>query len=250
MICFRTRITVKGILFFLSLETVVIWKLESEVSIIERFDQVLEEVRSVWEKGRQSPFIQEMRKGSLSDERFSRYLEQDDLYLTAYVRLCGRAIANAEDKKEIRIYLSLIDFSLATEIGTRENVLAGEFDDPTDRKIVGLPGTEDYIRFLMSFMDDSDNRRILPALLNCMLTYDHIFTRIAGDMDLAENKYSFFVRDYLTDRYAGYCRAWTDYAADCYRKMSSDEQDEFLQIMLAGANLENAFWAMAYGEDQ
>jgi thiaminase/transcriptional activator TenA len=196
--------------------------------------------RPVWQKSMNLPFIQELKTGKLSKDRFNLYLEQDNIYLLYYVKLCGKAIYNSKGNEEISLYLSLISFAFDTEIGTRTENL--------DKKnsVNVLLENQRYIDFIMSFSNDYNNDRILLVLLHCMLSYQYVFTMIAKDNVVKNSEYYFFIKDYLSDDYRDACNRWTEFANKKYSSLSESKKIELIDIFKKASLLEYDFWNMAY----
>ncbi len=193
-----------------------------------------------WQKSLDLPFLKEMKAGTLSQETFDHYLYNDIAYLFNYVKLCGKAIYNAETNEDIALFLSLIDISFDLEMNTR-------FEETEEEGQDLYEGAKAYIDFIMSFAEDETNDRIFLVLLQCMLSYQHVFTTMAEDIEnLAQHPYKFFIDDYLSDTYNDHCHAWINYAEKVYQDISEEEADELLAIFLQGSELEYGFWQGAY----
>lgn len=82
-------------------------------------EKLIQKLEPLWQKDLATPFVQKLKNGTLSQESFSCYLEQDKLYLLAYCQLCGRAVANARTESEVAVYFSILQLVYGTEFMTR-----------------------------------------------------------------------------------------------------------------------------------
>jgi len=105
-----------------------------------------------------------------------KYLFQDVFYLEKYVELCELALTKADNEKEREVLYSLIEFSGLVELQTRFDFFNCKNDDNKELFFE----TKQYINFIMSFSEDEDNFKLMVVLMNCMLSYNYIFTIIAS----------------------------------------------------------------------
>lgn len=204
-------------------------------------NEAIEIAKPIWQQSLNLPFVQELKTGELSKDRFQLYLEQDNIYLLNYVRLCGKAIYNAKSNEEISLYLSLISFAFDTEMDIRIDNLDSKFSDD-----IILLENKKYIDFILSFSKDDSNDQILLVLLHCMLSYYYIFTTIAKDDCVKDSQYYYFIKDYLSDSYKDACNSWIEFVNKKYSSLSEVKRLELLKIFKQASLLEYDFWNMAY----
>lgn len=207
-------------------------------------DEIKSKISPLWEMGFNTPFVQELIKGDLSKEAFERYLQQDSVYLENYVKLCNIAMSKAKTNKEREIIRSLIEFSNNTELQTRSESLDSDSISTTETEV--FPETEDYINYIMSFSHDKDNYKLMIVLMNCMLSYDYIFTIAAAGMNSSQNIYYSFVADYTTEKYKTFYRGWIDYMNEAYRDISDYKKNELIKIFEEASIYELRFWDRVY----
>lgn len=203
--------------------------------------EAMEIAKPIWQQSLNLPFLQEIKSGELSKDRFQLYLEQDNIYLINYVRLCGKAIYNSKSSEEISLYISLISFAFNTEMDIRVDSLNKK--NPDD---VILSENKQYIDFILSFSKDDNNDQILLVLLHCMLSYYYIFTTIAKDDGVTDSKYYYFIKDYLSDSYRDACNSWIEFANKKYSSLFEGKKLEFLRLFKQASLFEYDFWVMSY----
>ena len=183
-------------------------------------------ISPLWEEGFNKPFVQKLIDGSLSNESFEQYLYQDMLYLEKYVKLCELALTKAGNKKEREVLYSLIEFSGLVELQKRVDFLKFKNDD----NIELFFETKQYINFIMSFSEDEDNFKLMIVLMNCMLSYNYIFTKAEKQMVNFHNKYYEFVIDYVSDNSKIFYKKCIEYLNERYRDISDYEKNELFKI--------------------
>mgnify|MGYP000909448511 FL=1 len=201
-------------------------------------------ISPLWEEGFNKPFVQKLIDGSLSNESFEQYLYQDMLYLEKYVKLCELALTKAGNKKEREVLYSLIEFSGLVELQKRVNFLKFKNDD----NIELFFETKQYINFIMSFSEDEDNFKLMIVLMNCMLSYNYIFTKAEKQMDNFHNKYYEFVIDYVSDNYKIFYERCIGYLNERYWDISDYDKNELFKLFEKANEYELKFLDRVYKE--
>lgn len=201
-------------------------------------------ISPLWEEGFNKPFVQKLIDGSLSNESFEQYLYQDMLYLEKYVKLCELALTKARNKKEREVLYSLIEFSGLVELQKRVNFLKFKNDD----NIELFFETKQYINFIMSFSEDEDNFKLMIVLMNCMLSYNYIFTKAEKQMDNFHNKYYEFVIDYVSDNYKIFYERCIGYLNERYWDISDYDKNELFKLFEKANEYELKFLDRVYKE--
>lgn len=199
-------------------------------------------ISPLWEEGFNKPFVQKLIDGSLSNESFEQYLYQDMLYLEKYIKLCELALTKAGNKKEREVLYSLIEFSGLVELQKRVDFLKLKNDD----NIELFFETKQYINFIMSFSEDEDNFKLMIVLMNCMLSYNYIFTKAEKQMDNFHNKYYEFVIDYVSDNYKIFYERCIGYLNERYWDISDYDKNELFKIFEKATKYELEFLDRVY----
>lgn len=207
-------------------------------------DEIKIKISPLWEEGFNKPFVQKLINGSLSNESFEQYLLQDMLYLGKYVELCELALTKTDNEKEREVLYSLIEFSGLVELQTRVDFLKLKNDD----NIKLFFETKQYINFIMSFSEGEDNFKLMVVLMNCMLSYNYIFSKAEKQMDNIHNKYYEFVIDYVSDNSKIFYKKCIEYLNERYRDISDYEKNELFKIFEKANKYELKFLDRVYKE--
>lgn len=211
--------------------------------------EVLKHNRLIWNECASTPFVQELQSGVLPFEKFKSYMIQDSIYLKHYARVYGKVIYNSEKLKDIQLYYSILNFVTDTESAVRLNYLKqfGITDDDIEF-IKPLPENKKYIDFMLGIAERGNIPEILMAVLPCMVSYSHIFRKIAPSS--TQSKYYDFIADYAEDEYAESCNQWCDFANEKCSGLNEQEKESLFNIFQTASYLELDFWKMAYQEER
>lgn len=211
--------------------------------------QTLNQALPVWDTCIETPFVQELKKGTLPMDKFREYMVQDSIYLTHYARMYGKAMYHSTTLKDIQLFYSVLCFVTDTESAVRLSYLKqfGLTDSDIER-ITPLAENQNYINFMLGIAEEGNVCKILMAVLPCMMSYSYIFSRIAAEPETKKSRYWDFIEDYADCRYAEDCKRWSDYAQAKCADLSDSEKKELTAIFEKASLLELDFWKMAYGE--
>lgn len=211
-------------------------------------NEALEQAVPIWNHCMETPFVQELKNGTLSVAKFKHYIIQDSIYLKHYARVYGKAMYHASTLKEIQMFYSVLSFVTDTESAVRLNYLK-EFG-LTDDDIEGIapcPENQHYIDFMLEIAEEGNLSKILMAVLPCMLSYSYIFHQIAAEPEAKASKYWDFIADYGQDRYREACQTWIRFADEKCPPVTPQGKQALIDIFVKASQLELDFWKMAYG---
>ena len=217
---------------------------ESKMSFM---NEVLEKNIPIWDECIATPFVQEMKAGTLPFECFKEYMIQDSIYLKHYARVYGKEIYHAKTLRDIQLYYYVLSFVTDTESAVRLRYLEqfGMTDDDIE-SIAPLPENQRYIDFLLETAERGDEKEMLMAVLPCMMSYSYIFRRLAEDPKSKESRYWDFIEDYADERYAESCREWSQFTDGKCEVLPDTEKEKLSDIFKKASLLELDFWKMPY----
>jgi thiaminase/transcriptional activator TenA len=211
--------------------------------------ETLNQVLPIWNACTETPFVQEVKNGTLPMEKFKHYMIQDSIYLKHYARVYGKAMYHSTVLKDIQLFYSVLCFVTDKESAVRLSYLKKfGLTDSDIEGIAPLPENQNYIDFMMDIAEDGSVSKILMAVLPCMLSYSYIFRKIAGEPGTNKSRYWDFIEDYADERYVEDCKLWSDFAEDKCVSLPDHERKELTAIFKKASLLELDFWKMAYQE--
>ncbi len=203
--------------------------------------------QAIWDKCLETPFVQELKTGTLPMEKFKEYMIQDSIYLKHYARCYGKAIYCATTLKEIQMYYAALGFVTDTESVVRLNYLKkfGMTDDDIEF-ITPFPENQRYIDYLNDAAKSEDICEILMSILPCLLSYCYIFKKVAAEPEAKQSPYWDFIGNYAAEHFDAVCDQWIAYADKKCNGLPSERKEQLTAICEKGNLLELDFWKMAY----
>lgn len=203
----------------------------------------------IWNECINTPFVQELKSGTLPFEKFKLYMIQDSIYLRNYARVYGKAMYHSTTLRDIQFFYSALSFITDKESAVRLSYLKqfGITDDEVDF-IKPLPENQNYIDFLLTIAKRGNVHEMLIAVLPCMLSYSYIFRKIAAESITANSRYLDFIQDYANDQYFEDCKTWCAFAEKKCTKLTVEDEENLSSIFKNASLMELNFWKMAYKE--
>lgn len=197
----------------------------------------------LWKKAINSPFVQSLKYGNLSEQTFKNYLIQDVLYLKANARAYGKAIYLSNSLIEYRTFYEILGVIDDQSDSVQWRYL--QQYNVTETNIMNtepLPETQRSIDFILGIADYDDVNKIIIAILPCLLSYSYIFRQLATDSEINHSKYNDLIINYAADEYAKSCQKWINFANNKITSYSIDKKSELATIFNQAAQLELNFW--------
>ena len=189
------------------------------------------------------PFIKELAAGTLSQERFDRYLAQDELYVGNYGRQMFELAALIPDKADREMF----------EVFAREGIegekamhalLIDRFG--IDTAVVPSPITADYNAHTQAAIATGSKEIGLAAMLPCMWVYNEVGLHILRTASVEGNPYREWIQEYGNDAFSDGVRRVLEladgYAASASPEVRARMTDEYV----AATRFEYLFWDWGY----
>lgn len=213
--------------------------------------ETLENSLPIWNDCIDTPFVQELKNGTLPMEKFQHYMIQDSIFLKQYARVYGKAMYHSTKLKDIQLFYSILSFVTDTESAVRLNYLQQfSLTDNDIESIAPFPENQNYIDFMLDIAERGNVCKMLMAVLPCMLSYSYIFRKIAAEPETRKSRYWDFIEDYADERYAEDCQLWSNFADEKCATLPAHEKKELAFIFEKASVLELDFWNMAYKEQR
>jgi thiaminase (transcriptional activator TenA) len=188
------------------------------------------------------PFNQEMADGTLSEERFHFYLQQDAAYLVQFSRvlalIAGRARSSALISDFLQLSLSTLNVERELHAHYLDLNAAENCVDPT-------PACLSYTRYLLSTAALNSFEEALAAILPCFWIYRELGRHIAQRVE-EDNPYVHWINTYTHPEFSKY----TDKAIAILDEAASTASKSSLKLMEEtfehSALFEWHFWNDAY----
>ena len=224
-----------------------------------------EKALPLWQEAAKKPFVLEMARGTLSEEKFKRYMLQDYLYLQDYAEILKRALKQAEEQKEgcakdsgedsCSTGPSLPDFLRGliqvVEIET-ENVhlpamrQMGITEEEISRA-ARLPAFAEYVTYMQRCLDKGI-RSCLTALLQCSWNYAYLSAEVCAHLpeEVACSPYKSWFDAYTGRDYVEANQRWIDFLDAETEGIGEEEAEKLSQLFANCAIYENRLWDALY----
>lgn len=199
-----------------------------------------------WEGSFVHPFIQELQAGILADEVFRYYLLQDRYYLEHFSKLYD-LIAEASQDREVRELMTQnARFLAGGEIAIRATFF--EALGITAEEIAATPVAPTayhYVSHMYRQLIESSPNVACASMLPCSWLYQEIGTRLIakGSPNLL---YQQWIATYAGEDSLAHVQKERDIIDRLYQESSPQEQNQMLEAFYISAQMEYAFWEMAY----
>lgn len=204
--------------------------------------QAWEKASPIYQSILKLPFITELAEGTLRQDRFSFYLEQDSLYLIDFAKALALIASKA---REVDDFVNFLQFS-------KEAILAERGMHATFFKEMDLIPTKDkspacfaYTHFLLSNTSFSSYEAALAGLLPCFWIYREVGNYIFK-ICKKNNPYEKWIQLYSSPEFS----LLVDKALEITDRLASTAgeiaKEEMTKAFLFSSKLEWMFWDDAY----
>ena len=205
-------------------------------------------VKPLWEKVVTHPFVRELGDGTLPEEKFKVYFQQDHLFLRDWISLLSLGIAKSPDFDAARKLSAFMSQVLGGEEGLFQDAFRDMGLSKDDvRNLESLPTTKAFAMYLKNIAFQGSFYEIITALLCAEWTYLDWAKRLAAAGKKPDNRY---YREWI-DIHAGKeldeFVAWLRHTLD---EAPMTEGQELKHIFQDCLRYEYLFWEMAYRGEQ
>lgn len=187
------------------------------------------------------PFVEQLGRGTLSDERFRHYLRQDALYLGEYGRVLTHIASRLRRADDIEAFIRFASDGIAVERALHEVFLQGDRPSPDEM----TPTTLLYTSLLRSQALASVEEEA-AAVLPCFWIYKEVGDRIVERSAVDGNPYRAWIETYADEAFACSTRraiAICDRLAD---ETDAETRRRMTDIFVRCARMEYLFWDSAW----
>jgi thiaminase/transcriptional activator TenA len=211
-------------------------------------DNAITRCEETWKRVLEHPFVCGIADGTLSQERFRHYLQQDFVFLVAYCRVLALAVAHSEDLEKMGRFSGLLQATLGEEMSLHRQVCAEyRIDTVTLEKTVPSPTCVAYTNHLLSAAKSGELALLCAALLPCAVGYARIGMRLAeSGVHPPVKAYRDWIASYASEPF----QAWAEWLTNLTGHLAATG-DEGLRVRMhalfaRSVDLEIRFWEMAW----
>lgn len=212
--------------------------------------QLRQEIKPVWERCYEHPFLRELANGNLPLDKFQFYLLQDNKYLDAFDELhqfLSQKMPTPAMAKSLMMALN----PESSEIKNRQNVaeMVGITDESVERTPLA-PTTTAYINHMYYQSYFVSPEAGVASLLPCYWSYAECFKRMNDSVHQTTDIYQTFIDQYaapLFQRSSEILIALVDQLADQADEKTKKQMQMAFKI---SSDYEFMYWGMCYDREQ
>ena len=206
------------------------------------YEEVRGKTEGVFQEIVAHDFVKELAAGTLSDDVFGFYVNQDTLYLSEYTKILSAVGVKCHEAPETQFFLES-----ATGILEVEKALHHIFLKPQYLHSEPSPTCELYTSYMARIVNTYSVEVGLAAVLPCFSIYKEVGDYIiAHQKDKNNNKYQTWIETYAGEEFA----ASVAKAIEITNKYAATASPENLKLMeevfIKTSKLEWMFWDSAY----
>ena len=209
--------------------------------------EMWEESLPIYESILEQPFIRELADGSLSQERFSRYIAQDEIYLSNYGKQMEAFAELLDDADEKAMFKAFAEAGMESEKAMHQLLIdrCG-----IDCDVQPSPVTLAYGEHSRKAIESGVKEIALAALLPCMWIYNRVGLDILDTARkkncLDGNPYKEWILEYGNEEYCAGVRGVLEMADRWAARADADTRKAMKTVYLEAARYEYDFWDYGY----
>ena len=203
----------------------------------------------VWEDGYNHPFVQELGKGTLDQEKFKFYLLQDYLYLLQYAKVFAIAAVKSDTEEMMTGFTKSQYFILANEMDIHRGYMAGFGITPEEvQSVRSSLFNRSYTANMLHYGLTGGLAEVLAAVFPCAWTYADYGARLKEQYAdrLEGNFYKTWIESYASAEFFESFQWFYDALDEMVADMSDKRRKMIEEIFISSVEFEYLFWDMAY----
>lgn len=204
----------------------------------------------VWEKSSrifkaitEQPFIKELANGTLDNQKFNRYLAQDEVYIGNYGRQMFQLADRMTDADEREMFRLFAQSGIDSEKAMHE-LLINRFGVDTEVKASSV--TAVYNAHTQHAVDCGSVEEALAAMMPCMWIYNRVGLYILSIAKMENNPYREWIEEYGNEEFTEGVNTVVELADRWAEKAGKEIRDRMTEAYLEAALYEYAFWDYGY----
>lgn len=189
------------------------------------------------------PFIMELAAGSLSPDKFARYLAQDELYLPRYCSLMHRLADLLPDEGDRTFMHGFADAGGESE-QAMHRLLMERFS--VDTAAAPSEVTEAYCTWMESAVASGNVAVATAAMLPCSWVYNCVGVHVRSTARLEGNPYREWIEEYGDEAYGRTVMRMVAIADSLAAVSGAADVERMGKAFLEALGLEFAFWDYGY----
>lgn len=220
----------------------------SETELTGWSARIWEENLPVYNAILSQPFIRELANGTLPSDKFSRYLAQDEIYSSGFVRQLVQFTETLPDSEDKAFFMTFSQASIESEEAMHQLLMERYGVDGK-----GQPSriTSEYGAHTQQALDSGLKEVALAAMLPCLWIYNRAGLDILRIAELDGNPYMEWIMEYGDEEYTAEMDQILKIIDRWAEAAENDVVTKMDEAFLEAARFEYAFWRYCYtGDDR
>ena len=206
-------------------------------------DSVWERTLPVYNKIISQPFILELAAGTLNEDKFARYLAQDELYIGSYCPLMHE-LADLLPTDEDKAFMHAFAASGGESEKAMHQLLIDRFGIHTE--VAPSSVTSRYCEMLHSSVGSGNAGLAMAAMLPCSWVYNRVGLHILGIAKMDGNPYSEWIAAYGNEEFTQTIGQMLEISDRIAAAASEEERKKMSDAYTEATIYEHAFWDFGY----
>lgn len=192
-------------------------------------------------------FVLKLMDGTLSQDAFRFYLQQDALYLKSFGKvLCGIA-AKLDSMNHSNAFISFASDSMYVERELHESYfeLIGKQED-----LQASPTCLLYTSYMLKQLQDTSVEVAIASVLPCFWVYKKVGDYILANQTKGDNPYQEWINTYASEEYGDAVKRALAIGDELASKSSETKRQEMTSSYVLCTKMEWMFWDSAYKLEQ
>lgn len=189
------------------------------------------------------PFIAELMNGTLNNEKFVFYIQQDALYLAEYGKVLAGIASRLNNAQHIDAFLHFAGDTMSVEKALHETFIQSY--NTTD-KLEASPICLLYTSYLHKQLASKPIEVALAAVLPCFWIYKEVGDYILENQNKSDNPYQSWIDTYGGEDFNRAVRQAIEICDQVADKCTSEQQEEMTKAFVMCSKMEWLFWDSAY----
>ncbi len=205
-------------------------------------DELWRKAEKIYSEILKLPFIEELMKGILPEEKFIFYMQQDTLYLNEFSKALALAGVRSSEQKHFREFLELASAGVEAERRIHDTYF-NRYGINAD--VPMAPACFTYSHYLLSIAFCGSYGKCVGALLPCFWIYREVGLYMLKSLT-ESNPYGEWIRAYSGEEFSLCVDRALAMAEEIAGSLSKKEFEDMGDGFIKASRLEWMFWDSAY----
>lgn len=210
-------------------------------------EQAWNTARPVYDKIITHPFIQGLIDGSLDEEKFTFYIQQDALYLAEYGKVLTAIASKLTKPEQIEAFIRFADDTMAVEKELHRS-FTNKTQPAFDPK--PAPGCMLYTSYLLRQLAIAPVEVVAAAVLPCFRIYKEVGDYILANQTKGGNPYQDWIDTYGGDGFEKSVKSAITICDELAAQCTPEQQQAMTAAYLMCSKMEWIFWDSAWRLEQ